>query len=420
MNKKKVVIIGGGIAGLVTARELSNNFDVLLLEAAQEFGGRILTLKANDFSVAVEGGAEFVHGEAEETMLLLKDAGLTLSEVKGTFYKKDQSGLVPQEGMIKGWDLILNQLSLVEEDDTLGNFLDSNFNGEQYIELRKQVQGFAEGFDLADIEKVSLKSLYQEWVNNGDDYRINGGYGKLINYLVDDCNLKGCELLKDVRVKDVIWKYQSVQVIAVDQTIYEADYAIITVSIGSLCHPSGLGFSPSIPTYLDQIKSIGFGVVIKIVLEFKDIFWDENAGFIVSEEAIPTWWTQLPAQLPILTGWKGGLEALKLKSHTDEQLLEVALDSIAAIFNKSIDELKSSLVAWKVFNWQNQEYIYGAYSYATLDTAAALDVLNRSIEETLFFAGEGYYRGLHPGTVEAAVVSAQQTTKLLNLLNQKT
>jgi len=51
----------------------------------------------------------------------------------------------------------------------------------------------------------------------------------------------------------------------------------------------------------------------------------------------------------------------------------------------------------------------GGYSYATPETANALKILNTPINEKLFFAGEGLYSGDHPGTVEAAIVSAKQT-----------
>jgi monoamine oxidase len=417
MNRKTVVIIGGGMAGLVAARMLIANFNVILLEASSEFGGRIKTLKDSNFSCAVEEGAEFVHGEAHETMQLLKEADLKLSEADGTFYKKNQDELLPQIGMIEGWDDFLHLLCSAKEDHTLGHFLDANYGAEQHIELRRQAVDFAEGFDLADVDKVSAKSLYQEWVNTGNDYRINGGYGKLIDYLVNDCKLKGCQLFTNVPVEDLFWTFQSVQVITANtREVYNADFSLITASLGALHHQSGINFHPPIPHYIDHLKNIGFGTVIKVVLEFEYIFWKDDAGFIFSEEVIPTWWTQLPAQFPILTGWKGGPEVLNLKDHSEEQLLNIALNSVSSIFNISIDELRHHLVASKVFNWQNEPYVYGAYSYATTETAAALVVLNKSIEDTIFFAGEGYYSGLHPGTVEAAIVSAKETAERLNRL----
>ena len=64
---KSAIVIGGGIAGLAAARELARaGVAVTLLEAKERCGGRIHTLRQNDFPV--ELGAEFVHGLPPELL----------------------------------------------------------------------------------------------------------------------------------------------------------------------------------------------------------------------------------------------------------------------------------------------------------------------------------------------------------------
>ena len=59
------LIIGGGIAGLVAARHLTEaGLRVTLLEARDRLGGRIYTESTGEFPV--ELGAEFVHGHPDE------------------------------------------------------------------------------------------------------------------------------------------------------------------------------------------------------------------------------------------------------------------------------------------------------------------------------------------------------------------
>jgi len=63
-----VVVIGAGAAGLAAAHALSSSgLRIAVLEARGRIGGRILTRRESGWPVAVELGAEFLHGEAEAT-----------------------------------------------------------------------------------------------------------------------------------------------------------------------------------------------------------------------------------------------------------------------------------------------------------------------------------------------------------------
>ena len=146
---------------------------------------------------------------------------------------------------------------------------------------------------------------------------------------------------------------------------------------------------------------------------FHQKLWEDDAAFFHSREEIPTWWTQFPEQLPLLTGWAGGPKAVELSAFSNEELLEKALHSLSSIFNLPLTEIKAQLIAGQVFNWHREKYFTGAYSYSTPGTAAAIEILNEPVQQTLFFAGEAFYAGHTPGTVEAAIVSANQVVKKL-------
>ena len=419
MHKKSIIIIGGGIAGLVAAAELSSRFEVILLEALSVFGGRIMTLNEPGFAQPIEGGAEFVHGAAAETLRLLQNAKIGYSKVEGAFYRLQQNGrLKKEEGQVEGWDTLMEKMSEATPDTSLQQFLDHHFRGDRFQLLRGQAITFAEGFDLADINTVSVKSLYEEWSHQSEDHRVDGGYKRLIDYLTDDCLKKGCKLILDEQVKDIRWSEGNVQLFTQDLFKFEADKCLITVPLGVLQNTGGsmaLNFFPPITSYLSALRKIGFGTVVKIILSFKECFWEKDAGFFFSEEEIPTWWTQLPSDVPILTGWAGGPKGATLSACTDEQLLEIALISLAGIFDKTIPELKEKLSAYHIFNWMQRGTSSGAYSYATTDsTASVLTYLNTPINDTIYFAGEGLYEGLHPGTVEAAIVNSLAVAKRIN------
>ena len=133
----------------------------------------------------------------------------------------------------------------------------------------------------------------------------------------------------------------------------------------------------------------------------------KDIGFLFTNEIIPTWWTQLPSSYPLLTGWAGGPPAWTLENKDDETILELALRSLANVFQKTVDELKQMLTASAVANWKNDPYSNGAYSYDTVGSMNARKLLNTPVGETIFFAGEALYQGPSFGTVEAALVSAK-------------
>ena len=71
------IIIGAGAAGLAAARDLSGaGKTVVILEARERIGGRIFTNHVADVPLPIELGAEFIHGDAEETFKIVDAAGL--------------------------------------------------------------------------------------------------------------------------------------------------------------------------------------------------------------------------------------------------------------------------------------------------------------------------------------------------------
>src|SRR5690349_14905164 len=80
-----VLVLGAGAAGLAAARDLSHaGLRVTVVEARARVGGRILTVHDPRAPVPLELGAEFVHGEAPETLEIAQAAGLAVIELPGT------------------------------------------------------------------------------------------------------------------------------------------------------------------------------------------------------------------------------------------------------------------------------------------------------------------------------------------------
>jgi monoamine oxidase len=419
MDKKDIIIVGAGISGLMLAKQLADDFDVLIIEASAKPGGRISSKEIEDISRVIEAGAEFIHGDLKHTFNLLDEAGLAHELVQGKLYSKNKDGLKKQKEMIKGWDKLLKKMKHAEKDISMNDFLQKYFGKEKHEALRKHAIEYTEGFDLADITKVSVGSLYKEWSNEEEDiYRIPDGYGAIINYLVQQCEKKGCDFVFNSVVKQVRWEKDAVEVFTSHGEKYESEKLIVTVSLGILQHqaaPASINFTPALDNITKAAAQIGYGTVVKVVLLFKEKFWPDDTGFILSDEIIPTWWTQLPNTTLLFTGWAGGSKAASLVNEDDAVILEKALLSLCNIFNLTVSDLRAKLQWSEIFNWQKNEYAMGAYSYATTQTPEALKELAKPIDDTIFFCGEGLYKGPYPGTVEAAITVAKKTAaKLLN------
>ena len=411
MPKQSLLIIGAGASGLMAASRLAEDFDITILEAKDRTGGRIWTKNSPHTKLPIEAGAEFIHGHQPLTIDLLNKAGIPYTAVEGKMYALDNGQLVEETEQVPGWEELLHAMQQVKEDMSLQDFLEQYFGGQEHAALRQHTIGFAGGFDLADPGRASVRALYEEWSNEEEDnFRIAGGYGALINFLKEECERKGCHIVLNAPVRQVDWEKDTVTIYTEAGEKYFAGKLIITVPLAVLASSGSrysINFTPPLREQEEALQQMGIGKVIKAVLVFKQTFWKKDAGFIFSNEAFPTWWTQLPDTAPVITGWAGGAKAAALEEHSDDELLHVALASLSGIFNIPVEELKNNLTHPDITNWQAEDPGLSGYSYDTLQTGEARKLLKNPVANTIYFCGEALYEGTAPGTVEAAMVSAK-------------
>jgi monoamine oxidase len=310
-------------------------------------------------------------------------------------------------------------LEKVEADLPIAEFLETQFAGRHYDELQRSVTQTVEGYDAADPRRLSTLALRDEWMarDGGEHGRIAGGYGALIEYLASECRRHGAAIHRGAAVTAIDKECEGITVRTCHTATFEADVAILTVPLPLL---SEIALPSTARERVAAAADIGFGNVVKTLFRFATKWWADIGGqnladlsFLRSNAKVPTWWTQHPAEYPVLTGWFAGPKADGVSSLTEAELIDMGLASLAETFGLPSDHIRRDLVASRAINWGNDPFARGAYSYATPKTREALAVLRKAGRDGILFSGEALYAGPDMGTVEAALASGQETAQMV-------
>jgi len=417
---KHIVIIGAGAAGLMAARELARaGKRVTILEARDRCGGRIQSLSVGNVGPRMEGGAEFVHGDAPVTLELLREARLSILPIEGTAWTvaEGRFSTRAQDPHMLEFHKALQGL---EEDLPIAEFLRRYFAGSEYGGLRRSIERMVESYDAADPERASTLALRDEWLHGARSRqaRIAGGYGALADFLVAACREHGGTIRLGAVAKAVETRPGGgLSVRCANGEVHAGDLVILTLPLPLL---RTIELPETVREKVEAaIAGIGFGNVIKVLFQFRTRWWAERGPglgdltFLFSDRKIPVWWTQFPEESSLLTGWFGGPKTEGLERLDEDELIDAGLGSLADIFQISADHLKRDLVAGRAINWGIDPFAGGAYSYVTPETREVLATLASPGDATIYFCGEAFYSGTDMGTVEAALTSGLETARRL-------
>ncbi|MBD0276155.1 MAG: FAD-dependent oxidoreductase, partial [Acetobacteraceae bacterium] len=281
-----------------------------------------------------------------------------------------------------------------------------------------------------------------EAVHSERSSRVRGGYDRVVEWLRAGLPSAPGTLRLNTAVAEIRWEPGHVRLAVraaggaddgrgdgARETI-AARCAIVTVPLGVLQQPpdapGAIRFAPALPDKDAALGALHMGAVVKVVLRFREPFWAAAVGghegrggraplgFLrTPEEPIPTWWTQAPGPAPVLAGWTGGPNAERLSALSDDELRDVALETLGHVFGGlgGRRRVESLLVSWHYHDWQRDPFARGAYSYVGVNGVPAQEALARPVESTLYFAGEATEYHGHFSTVHGAIASGQRAAQ---------
>lgn len=410
MNKR-VLIVGGGVAGLAAAAELAKKkWSVTVLEARARLGGRIFTRYLDRHPI--ELGAEFVHGHSRALFHAIHQAGLATHEINTT-HQLSQNGKVQMIPFDHRLEKVINRIDLSRPDESIKSFL-----ARQRVPVgtKRLAENFVEGFDAADAGSISAHSVLRaqmaaEEMRGEEQSRLDLGYSALIDFYEAVIRKNHGTVLKARNVRRINWGHKRVDVFALHNRRpepYQADAAIITLPIGVWKLNPNL-FHPALLTKRGIIHEFKFGNVVKVIFHFRERWWPDF-GFIHSfKEDLPTWWTNLRYQA--LTGWAGGPAADELLKLSPERLRSLALRTLCRIFRAKTSIVRRHLTGIYFHNWAADSHSCGAYSYCPVGGLELPTCLATPVIDTLFFAGEATVADAQTGTVFGAVESGLRAAR---------
>jgi len=430
-NTYDVIVVGAGASGMAAAADLTRHgMRVLLLEARDECGGRVLTRVDPNTGHSVELGAEFIHGKPAEIWELLASQPVPVYEGEGDDWCSEQ-GRLDECNFFEDVERLLKKMDDCRNPDRSFNDFLRECGGNVSDQVRRRALQYVSGFNAADPARISVQSLvHQSEAEDAIDgmraFRVREGYQPLICSLLRESKSSLLELRTSTVVRSVRWRRGHVEVDAENASShFEAPRVLITIPLGVLQaepgSPGAIAFDPPLAAKREPLSQLVMGEVIRVTISFAGRFWDQlpaanrtlsGMHFLFSDHpTFPTWWTHSPDRAPILTGWAPAASAQRLAGLPETEIVEQALTALAEVLPIAREAIDLEVRSAFVHDWQSDPFARGAYSYVCVGGADAPRRLGEPLENTLFFAGEATDVTGNIGTVHGAIASGRRASR---------
>ncbi len=423
--KKRIVVIGAGLAGLAAARKLQGNgHDVVVVEARDRVGGRVWT-SAKWADAPLDLGASWIHGTQGNPITELADQinaqRVTTSYDRAVTYNTSGQPLstAEEDRLEELRNQVYRAIATAQDGNTDASIQQAMKPFMEQFDPASEAQHFINFILSSDLEQEyagSIERLSTYWYDSdgrfdGEDDLFTQGFGIIPEFLAQGLTLELGQVVEEIQ-----WDQAPLRVVT-QKTEFLADHVVVTVPLGVL-QSGKVRFSPPLPQdKQNAIAKLGMGVLNKCYLRFSDSFWPADVDWLSYISEKPGEWVDWvsfkpPINQPILLGFNAANRGREIEAWSDQDIVASAMQTLRTLYGENIPEP----IDYQITRWASDPFALGSYSYYPVGSEPEMrQQLAAPLGEALFFAGEATNEEYF-GTTHGAYLSGLRVAEeILNL-----
>ena len=422
-----VIVVGAGLAGLTTAKDLLRaGKTVLVLEATGRIGGRAHTDRT--FAAPIENGvtkwlhgidlgAGWIHGADHNPLRgLVDELGFTRapSKLDGAVFVGNHR-LTPEE--MQAFHAAAEQ---TEEAMAKARHAGLDLPASEFLP-KSSAYRFLVGANVGPLESGSditkTSSVDAVAMDTDPDDFVRQGIGTFVERFGRDVPVQlnspvtairyGAEAGGGVLVETAAGKYRGRRV-------------VVTVSTGVLA-ARRIAFAPELPEWKwEAIRGLPMGLLNKIIFRFDDDILPHEADseWVLHQQSPPPEtgepevmaFVVKPLGSKLIVGFFGGTQAARFEKLGDKAAADYAKAALTQMYGPElVARIRNDQT--KATHWGQNPWTLGAYSAALPGASKMHEELAKPVDGLVFFAGEAAGPVEYNGSLAAAYISGLQASR---------